>query len=111
MPFTNQNNNSSLRAGRGLGPCGAGMARGRGAGFRQNVGMGFGMGPGMGRGFGAGRGQGFGPGQGLGLRRRDGSCRFLGGQEYGPTQYENDLERRIADLEAENQQLKAEANK
>ncbi len=93
MPFTNRNNNSSQRAGRGLGPCGAGMARGKNAGMRQ----------------GAGRGQGY--GQGLGLRRRDGSCRFMGGQDFVQGSDFNDLEKRIADLEAENQRLKAELNK
>jgi len=107
MPFTNRNNNSSQRAGRGLGPCGAGMAKGRGAGNRQGVG----------RGQGAGRGQGLGQdmyrgmSQGAGMRKRDGSCRFMGVQQNLPDQYTNDLEKRIADLEAENRKLKAEANK
>ncbi len=101
MTLTNRNNNSSQRAGRGLGPCGAGMARGKGAGFRQNAGreMGQRMSQGMGR------------GQGLGLRRRDGSCRNMGVQDFGTDEYSNDLERRIADLEAENRRLKAEAAK
>ncbi|TIH14045.1 hypothetical protein D0S45_13315 [Marinifilum sp. JC120] len=57
----------------------------------------------------SGRGQG--RGQGLGLRRRDGSCQQMQNQGFGPDQYANDLERRIADLEAENQRLRAEANK
>ncbi len=93
MPFTNRNNNSSQRAGRGLGPCGAGMAKGRGAGNRQ----------------GAGRGQGM--GQGMGMRRRDGSCGAMKGQQNAPELYTRDLEKRIADLEAENYRLKAEASK
>ena len=45
------------------------------------------------------------------MRRRDGSCGFMKGQQNAPEQYTNDLEKRIADLEAENRKLKAEANK
>lgn len=107
MPFTNRNNNSSQRAGRGLGPCGAGMSRGRNAENRQ----------GLGRGQGAGRNQcpdrgiGRGMGQGAGMRRRDGSCRSMSGQQNMADKYTSDLEKRIADLEAENRRLKAEASK
>ncbi|WP_320175080.1 hypothetical protein [Maridesulfovibrio sp.] len=78
------------------------MSRGRGAGFRQNANN---MGPGMGQGMGVGRGQ------GLGLRRRDGSCGRMQNQQFETDRYANDLERRIADLEAENQRLRAEMNK
>lgn len=95
MPFTNKNNNSSQRAGRGLGPCGAGMARGRGVGLRQNSAMGLGNGR----------------GQGPGLRRRDGFCLRMQNQNLYSVQNTSELEQRIANLEAENRRLKAEANK
>jgi uncharacterized small protein (DUF1192 family) len=35
----------------------------------------------------------------------------MGVQDFGTDEYSNDLERRIADLEAENRRLKAEAAK
>lgn len=44
---------------RGMGPCGGGMAWGRGGGFGRGFGMGFGRGMGMGMGFGRGRGGGW----------------------------------------------------
>ena len=55
------------KAGRGLGPCGQGMARGNCA-----AGQGRGMGGGQGRGMGGGQGRGMDGGQGRGLNSKRG---------------------------------------
>lgn len=109
MPVINRNQNSSNRPGRGLGPCGAGQARGRsmrGSEFNSNGrSQGFGSGRGMRRGMGQGQGR------EMGLGRRNGMCRFDMNQPGNPAQYERTLEDRIIELEAENQRLRAEAGK
>lgn len=108
MPVNNRNQKSSERPGRGLGPCGAGQARGKsqkGSGLSGNN-RGQGLGPGRGMGRKMAQGQGL----GMGLRRRNGMCRGTINQFAAPDQYETTLERRIAELEAENQRLRAEAD-
>ncbi|WP_051294821.1 hypothetical protein [Maridesulfovibrio bastinii] len=94
----NQNN------GRGMGPCGAGMANrrnGSGMGRGGNSGMGRCMRPGSGRGMGMGAGMGRGMGMGF---------QSANAANYTNTE-EEQLKNRIADLEAEIAELKNNSNK
>lgn len=95
MPVINRMQNRSDRPGQGLGPCGAGQARGRTAGGRGMNGAGGGMGRGMVRGNGMGRGMG----------RSNGMCRFAA-MNCTDAQYEESLESRIIELEEENRRLR-----
>ncbi|WP_432735797.1 hypothetical protein [Maridesulfovibrio sp. FT414] len=85
MPVINRMQNRSDRPGQGLGPCGAGQARGRAAGGRGMNGTGGGMRSGMGR--------------------RNGMCRFATTVRTD-AQYEESLESRIIELEEENRRLR-----
>ncbi|WP_027722387.1 DUF5320 family protein [Maridesulfovibrio zosterae] len=92
MPVINRNQTSSDEPGRGLGPCGAGQARGK----SQNRGL---------------SGNGMRQGRGMGGGRRNGMCRAGIGQTSPSLKPEKTLEERIAELEAENQSLRNELNK
>ncbi|WP_291327940.1 DUF5320 family protein [Desulfovibrio sp. UCD-KL4C] len=94
MPEINRNQNGSNSSGQGRGPCKAGNRQG------QSGGRGLGQGQGMGQGRGMGRGL------------RDGSCRNINQtNQEAAQQTDTNLEKRIAELEAENERLKAAQEK
>lgn len=90
MPVSKRNQNRSDRQGLGLGPCGAGQARGRAS-------MGYGMNNRRGMGRGMGRGNGI--------------CRYAGMSAMTDDRYEMSLEARIVELEEENRKLRQEASR
>lgn len=98
MPVSKRNQNRSDRQGLGLGPCGAGQARGRASmGYRMNNRRG------MGRGMGQSAGRGMGRGNGI--------CRYAGMSAMTDDRYEMSLEARIVELEEENRKLRQEASR
>lgn len=102
MPVIKRNQNRSDRQGLGLGPCGAGQARGRAS-------MGYGMD--SRRGLGRGMGRGMGQGAGRGMGRGNGMCRYAEMSPMTDERYEMSLEARIIELEEENRKLRQEASR
>ncbi|WP_320169458.1 hypothetical protein [Maridesulfovibrio sp.] len=97
MPMMNRNQSRSDRPGLGLGPCGAGQARGRMA-------KGSAM---KGRAMRCGNGRSNGAWFGRGIGRGNGMCRFSGMNAPVDERYETSLEKRIIELEDENRKLRA----